>query len=506
MKNYHCRYNASFEVLLFASILLLFCQCNLDAEIYSTSTKIKLDQEHKLNNKAINSSTQSINRYSSNLRKLTTANFDFNKDEMLLNVSLKNEEDDFIALKNVDVGFVVPLLPYEGRDDPKFDIANIILAEYSRNGISIPIQKANEEFASIDNSAGLFNSDGEYFFKNNEYKPNPGVLPKRINLVNNCLRPRLWEMSANDAVGEMYHAWLELDDQLYKQMLSAQTGLSQEKIPNDFNNPSYFEKVAINFDKLRKTKSSLGTFEVNYNAEKELGSYSSQDSRRKVQRKFYDIKRDTNTLKVKLQSELKDGDIYSMFSFEEPGIYNPKVRTDLVFKRQWTNAEVSFVAPLTFYSEDQDFFPSDYLEIILKDENESEAIVIGNIPMSLLSFKNDFVIPSFGAGVLLSSELIERRLLRKQKGPHPSFAYLTKIDGDNHYIQNNHLTGLEQIFLRPIQKEDGVYLRCTIVSYERITDLIELDIKIPPLKDTFFKNHTAYSPPIFETYQDDNTL
>ncbi len=500
-------FRSSVYCLFQVTLLSLVClSCNNEDQSSINALDVKLDLEHTINDKTINSSTQSLNRYSSTLRNLKKAYFDYSSQEKNLSVKLTDEADQFLEIRNVDIGFVVPLLPYSGVNDSKFDIANVILAEYSRNGISIPIQKSNQSFATIDHSPNLFNDKGEYVFEGGEYKPNPGVLPKRINLVNNCLRPRLWELGANDAVGEMYHAWVELDESTYYQMLADQSGLSINSIPKDFDNPVYFDNVRLDLGLLCAPKKDVGIYPVSYNSDKELGSYSSQDSRRKVQRKFYNIKRGDIQLEARYQSELKDGDKFSMFTFEEPGIYNPQVRNELTFERKWATAEISFVEPKTYYSKTQEFLPSEYLQITLFDEGRNQSMVIGNIPMALLSFKNDFVIPSFGVGVLMASELIERRLLRKEKGPRPSFAYLTEFRENDHYIQNNHAVGLEQIFLRPIQKEDGVYLRCTVVSYERITDLLEFEILIPELEQTFLSNNESYSPPIFETYQDDNTL
>lgn len=485
---------------------LLFFNCKNEKKIQSQLIKIKLDQEIQKNAKAINSSTQSINRYASNLRKLQTASLEFNPNENKLNLLIANEGEEFFKIKNIETSFLTPLLPYEDITSSQFDIANIILAEYARNGISIPIQLTNNEFAYVETSQNLFNDKGEYIFEKGIYQPNKGVLPKRFNVVNNCLSPGLWEVSANDAVGEMYHAWMTLDSEFYKKILAYQTGVQVESIPNNFHDPKYFDNVILDATKLRSIIKVIGDYDIHYNSEKELGSYSSQDSRRKVQRKFYDIRRNDSIIDAKMQSDLQNGDVYSMYTFQEPGVYNPNVRNNVSFQRLWERAKVAYVEPLTFYSKDQEFFSSNYIEITLTNASNTQAIVIGNIPLSLLSFKNDFVIPSFGVGVLKSSELIERRLLRKQKGPRPSFAYLTKVKEGKHYIQNNHLTGLEQIFLRPVQKEDGIYLRCTIVSYERITDLLEFEIKIPELQETFVKNNERYSPPIFETYQDDNTL
>ena len=47
------------------------------------------------------------------------------------------------------------------------------------------------------------------------------------------------------------------------------------------------------------------------------------------------------------------------------------------------------------------------------------------------------------------------------------------------YVANNHELGLEQIYLRPVRRGDDVLLRVTLVAYERIVDILEVDVKLP---------------------------
>ena len=495
-----------------ALLLIVFATYSCgNQEIHTKSSKLTsnvlLDQEIKVSeNKVVNSSTQSINRYSSNLRDLNVATFEHFQDKKMLDFSFGNADGANLSIKNIDIEFICPQLPYADIQQDKFDIANLVLSEYSRNGIGIPIQNNNTMFAQVTYSPELFNEKGEYIFEGGKYQPNPGVLPKRISLVNNCLRPGLWEFSASDAVGEMYHSWFELDQSFYFDIIANQTGIEKAKIPNDFNDPTIFDKVELQLDRLRSIDSQIGEYNIQYNSDKVLGGYSTQDSRRKVQRKFFEIERNDEPVEITQQVQLKDGDKFSMFSFQEPGIYDPKNRMKMEFNRSWESAEIYKSTPKTLYDPKQEFLPSDYLEIKIFNIDKSEAIVLGNIPSALLSFKNDFVIPAFGAGVFLASEPIERRLLRTTVGPHPSFAYLASIEDEKMYMVNNHLFGYEQIFLRPIQKGDDIYLRITLVSYERITDLIEFEVKVNNMKEEIIRNNANYKPPIYETYQDDNTL
>ena len=133
-------------------------------------------------------------------------------------------------------------------------------------------------------------------------------------------------------------------------------------------------------------------------------------------------------------------------------------------------------------------------------------IVAGNIPLSLLTPQKDFAIPAFGAGVLPASELVERRYLRTAQGPAPAYAYLASVDGDDLTMINNHQRGYEQLYLRPVWRGEELFLRLTIVSYERITDICEVDIPVPELAAQIQQAAANYQPPIYETYVDDNLL
>jgi len=489
--------------------LLQACQNQLqEVKKKSAVSAVTLDQEIKISeNKVINSSTQSINRYSSNLRAFNSVKFSHDQLNKKLDFAFEDSENGkFLQINNIDIEFICPQLPYSEIKQDKFDIANLILAEYSRNGIGIPIQESNNMFAQVKFSEELFNNKGEYIFEDGKYKPNAGVLPKRLSVINNCLRPGLWEFSASDAVGEMYHSWFEVDKDFYFEIIENQTGISKDKIPNNFDDPKHFDNVEIALNRLRDLGSQIGVYKVKYNSQKVLGSYSSQDSRRKVQRKFFEIERDDETIEVNTQVDLVDGDMFSMFSFQEPGIYDPDNKMKLEFNRKWRTAEIFNTNPKTRYSDEQVFLSSDYIELQIFDEEKTQAIIIGNIPLSLLSFKNDFVIPAFGTGVFQASEAIERRLLRTTEGPHPSFAYLASIEDNSYKMVNNHLFGYEQLFIRPVEKGEDIYLRVTLVSYERITDLIEFEITVNNMRDVIMKNNDSYQPPIYETYQDDNTL
>jgi hypothetical protein len=145
--------------------------------------------------------------------------------------------------------------------------------------------------------------------------------------------------------------------------------------------------------------------------------------------------------------------------------------------------------------------------VIVYSKDESQAIVIGNVPLSLLVFQHDYIIPAFGVGVLPASELIERRHLRIKDGPKPHYAYLANHRDGKFFGLNNHKYGIEQVFLRPFKKEGKVFLRIILVSYERITDLLELEVPLESdLADKINDISSHFKTPLFRSYEDNNIL
>jgi len=145
-------------IVLLLFVLLTSCSNDKSgsSSAVRSSIKVELDREIKVGEKVINSSTQSLNRYSSKLRGLTEAHFEHRVSDKKLNFALRNSEtNSFLDIDNIDIEFICPQLPYADIKQDKFDIANLILAEYSRNGIGIPIQE-NDLYASVKHSDDLF--------------------------------------------------------------------------------------------------------------------------------------------------------------------------------------------------------------------------------------------------------------------------------------------------------------------------------------------------------------
>ncbi|MEM1218449.1 MAG: hypothetical protein AAGH79_06035 [Bacteroidota bacterium] len=494
-------------------VVLSSCQSSLPPEAVD-GLPILLDQEVSLDStKALNSGTQSLNRYFSILRSFEQVQMEYLPTDGIVELKMtKPSGEAGLQVKQINADFLVPLLPYNhGGEADAFDLSNLVLAEYARNGVNLSYQPNNDQFGFFNSPSEVFDEEGEFVYTiEGTVAPNPEVKPKRFSVVNNCLDPGLWELSASDAVGEMYHGWFQVPPSLYYRMIQGQNELqnSVESIQAFMENPQTMEEIPLALDRLRKVQSDLPSAQATVAADKQLGGYSTQDSRRKIQRGFFQVLREEEPVAIETFSDLQPGDVFDLHSFQPPGIYNHKERTQVPYRPEWETVNFRLVEPNTSYGGRHDGFGEHgYLEIELVHTQSKERMIAGNIPISLIVFSEDYKIPAFGAGVLSSSELIERRHIRLQQGPYPHYAYLAEERNGNLYLKNNHPAGYEQIYLRPFEEEGQLYLRLTVVSYERIIDLLEFNIPVPEeLAKRIRAASSTYKPPIYEVYTDTNIL
>ena len=475
---------------------------------------VKLDQEDLKDGSPLNPSTQSINRYNSKLRDFDKVEVDIKEDNHTFALTLTKKDDARkIFVEGVNLNYLVPLLPYEHKDKPDdFDLANLMLAEYARNGISLSHQKSNTKFGVFNSTEGMFNNNAEYIYEGGKILPNSSLKPKRLSITNNCLKPGLWEVAATDSVGEMYHGWFNFPKKSYFNMVRlannikiSDWGLSRAlKYRDDLSN------VNVDLDRLRKEGEIFTDTKAIYNADKRIGSYSTQDSRRKSQQGYYKVSRNGKDEKFGMFSELQSGDQFRMHKFISPGIYSATDHQIVTHDPSWDHMVIKEVSPLTKYPGGKNALdPFGYIEVSLLKNNNSEAIVVGNIPVSLLVFQDDYRVPAFGAGVLSASEIMERRFLRVSEGPVPHYAYqVRKNEGSDKWgLVNNHVTGYEQIYLRPFEEDGKLYLRMTVVSYERIVDLLEVEVEVDGvLAQRIHQASSQYQPPMFRVYRDANII
>jgi hypothetical protein len=253
----------------------------------------------------------------------------------------------------------------------------------------------------------------------------------------------------------------------------------------------------------------IGTFPVANNLGKALGGYSTQDSRRKVQRKFYKVERAGNEVAINTFADMKAGDVFQFVSFIPPGIYTKRTLRAVPWEPIWTTATLAEVTPRTRFGREPS--PHRYragaLELTLRSGDGKRAIVVGNLPIDLLVFQEDYDVPGFGVGVLRASEPIEKRHLFLRDGPAPVYAYSADVDGDTLTIANNHEQGLEQIYVRPYKRGEDVWLRVTLVAYERIVDILEVEVKLPDELARKVSDASAhYERPLWRSFSDSNLL
>jgi hypothetical protein len=332
-----------------------------------------------------------------------------------------------------------------------------------------------------------------------------------MSLVNNCLFPGLWELSASDSVGEMWHAWMTLPAHGYFELVRAVDGIDagDDELKDVLDYHKTIPRVPLELDRLRAVGRELGTVPVAVDAARALGSYSTQDSRRKVQRKFYRVERAGKEIAVGTFGDLRPGDQFQFFSFVPPGIYTKKTLRAVPYEPIWTTATLREVTPRTRFSATPSKHPyrAGALELTLRSGDGKRAIVVGNVPIDLLVFQEDYDVPGFGVGVMRASESIEKRHLFLRDGPAPVYAYAADVDGEALVLANNHELGLEQIYLRPYKRGGDVMLRVTLVAYERIVDIVEVELKAPDeLARKIVDASAHYQRPLWRSFSDSNLL
>jgi hypothetical protein len=499
-----------------AALLFLLEGCRRSPDLTLARVPLALDREERLADQPLSASTQSVNRYRSVLSRFDAVDVQATLDRGGRRLRVRFDEQGrpspLVSYENVDLDFLVPRLDYpHARRLEAFDRVNLMLAEYSRNGVELAGQSDNRAYGYFRAEGNaLFNDAEEYAFADGRVVPNGGTRPKRMSLVNNCLFPGLWELSAADSVGEMYHAWLSLPEAGYFQLVRAANDIdaSDEELRAALGYQKEIPRVPIALDRLRAPGRAFGSFAARVNLDKPVAGYSTQDSRRKVQRKFYQVLRDGQEIQPRTFAELRPGDQFKFFSFVPPGIYTKREPRIVPYEPIWTRAELTEVTPKTqFAAPSPHPYSHGALELTLRSADGARALVMGNIPIDLLVFQEDFDIPGFGVGILRASEPIEKRYLYLKEGPAPVYAYSAFVREGRLELANNHDQGLEQIYLRPFRRGEQVVLRVTLVAYERIVDTLELEIELPDeLEQRILKASAGYQRPLWRSFSDTNLL
>jgi hypothetical protein len=452
-------------------------------------------------------STQSLLRTHSRLESVNEVTVHLEDGVEKATVHLRaDDEGRLLDFHNIPIRQLVPRLHYQPANPPdRMDALALMLAEYSRNGISVPWGRPGDSMAHFRTPL-----DGRVPWKlrgDYDFEPNPDYRPQRAAVINNCLAPGLWELSAADRSGEIYHAWFQFPENEYFQVVAEVNGLPEDFVAAAL--PWNEEEAPLDLERLRRRSKELGS--VSIRSVDEEVSFSSQDSRRKLHKDYVLYEADGEMRSARRLSDLQNHPVW-MSSFMPPGLYSSKqeerTRFDFGFLGEPVAAILYEVEPLTSYAFDLEKkakpAQETYLELVIDFAN-GEKLIVGNLPTHLLVRQEDYVLHGFGVGILPASGFAERRRFLIEEGHKPSYAFLVRPEGDQLLALNSHGRGLEQVFLRSRPGAASPHFTLTLSSYERIVDLARFEIGMPAeLVEAQTAHSNRYIPPIYFNYRDDN--
>ncbi|BBM87374.1 hypothetical protein [Candidatus Uabimicrobium amorphum] len=467
----------------------------------SITIKVNPNMEDMLNNERYTPSTQSFLRGKHWLEDVGEITICADHDATSVEFHNAKDHKHRLSLKNIPLRLLVPRLHYKVEIADDFDAFNLMMAEYSRNGISVPVGSGGDSIAHFETN---FEFSAPWKLKKDyEFEANPHFRPLRMGITNNCLSPGLWELNATDRAGEIYHSWFNMPENVYINTLASVNGVRR-----DFAKKAlewHTKNIALKLERLRKLEKDLGKHPIKF-VDGVIG-FSSQDSRRKLHKNYVKVEKAGVDIAPKYRREFVDYPV-KMSDFIAPGKYSCKKNQefDFGFLKQPIDAQVQMVKPQTHYNMETFLTQNSgepYIEITI--DLGKEKIIIGNLPLFLVVQQEDFQIHGFGVGVLSNSDFAERRKILIEKGPHPSFAYLAVWESEKLFALNSHDRGLEQIFIRAYPFTKNPYWEITITSFERIVDIVKYQIQIPKsLQQQVKKYTTQYITPSYFGYRDDN--
>lgn len=424
-------------------------------------------------------------------------------------LDLRSGADGYrMGIRGLALDQIVPRLHYRPASPPDaFDAYNLMLAEFARNSLSVPVGKPGDRMAHFETDleeAVPWTLEGDYRFV-----PNPLVRPVRMSVINNCLAPGLWELSAADRTGEIYHAWFDMPGDLYYGLVAETNGVSEAFVAEALGWSD--RPVPLDLGRLRTVVASVGRTAGTLVVDEPVG-FSSQDSRRKLHKHYVEVGEQGAWRSPGRLGELTAGTC-RFSNFVAPGKYALADRKpfDFRFLRDVRGVDVIRVRPLTDYGWRRHrgrAAPSPHAEsecLELQFDLGDHVVVIGNLLMPLLVPQEDYVLNGFGVGILDSGGLAERRRYLIEQGPPPSHAYLCRREGDGLIGLNSHDFGIEQIFVRTHSDAAEPWWEITITSYERIVDIVKYRVIIPESLRRPLRQHAlAYISPLYRTYRDDN--
>lgn len=492
-------------IKLFLILLICFFQTSCKSEAFLITAPLKLNAEDlTIDGKRLTPITQSFLRGAHKLESAEEIVIDTGRTGDI-RLSLTSKDNSIkVSFESLDLEQLVPRLNYRLKSPPdSFDAFNLMLAEYSRNGVSVPQGTPSDLFAhfeAVGTGGAPWSLSGDYKFEANSI-----FQPLRLGIVNNCLDSGKWEVFAEDSAGEFFHGWFDFPLEIYFNFAASTNDLPVEFVKKAL---TWSETpTPLILDRLRELIKNIGTTPVKV-LDAPIG-YSNQSSRKKIQQGFVQRKTDKSWTAPKTLLDVSSSKI-RVPSFVSPGKYSAKEHRefDFGYLRTVKNATIRTVKPKTAYPALRTYFfdsetEANHIEIELHLQNRN--IIIGNLPIALLVEQEDFAIHGFGVGILPAEDFAERRKILLSSRLKPTYAYLLSGDQTAKLALNTHLEGLEQIYIRTKPFDDTPHWEITITSYERIVDLIRYKVEIPDELVEQSRDATiAYSSPLFFTYRDDN--
>ena len=344
--------------------------------------------------------------------------------------------------------------------------------------------------------------------------PNAGARPKRMSLVNNCLFPGLWELSASDSVGEMWHAWMTLPPHGYFELVRAVDGIDapDAELADVLDYHKTIPTVAIDFARLRTgRRASSGRSPSPSTRARRSAATRRRTRGARCSASSTASSARGKTIAAQTFGELQPGDVFQFFSFVPPGIYTQKTLRAVPYEPIWTTATLREVTPRTRFGDG----PSPHT---LRDGRARGDAALGR-RQARGRRRQPADRPPRVPGGLRRARLRRRRHARvgadreappvpratgrRRSTPTPPTSTATRCTSPT-----TTSSGSSRSTCARCGAATTCCLRVTLVAYERIVDILEVDVKLPDELAQARSSPPAprYQRPLWRSFSDSNLL
>lgn len=340
--------------------------------------------------------------------------------------------------------WVLPRLDYAvGRRPDDFDAFNLMLAEFARMGVQVPLAGDASEAT-------------------------------RVLVANNCLEAGLWEVSVQNSDGRVLHGWFDFPRAAYLELVARLGGLPQDFVAGALSWRT--AGVRPRLERLRRVVQELGESPLTLDPAFAFESVDQEQTLKQTKSKF----RAGRVGHGASYPVLADLEVPVRFAdFIPPGRYTPRTRRsfDLSFLLHPGRARLRRVAPRVEVPGGRAMAPGEYLELEL--ELGELRLVLGNLPLDRLRAGEDMRIHGFGVGVPGPRMRARDHRSDEELGRPPCFAYLLEGRGRGARAVNTHARGLETLDLH-LAAGATPRLEVIVGSFERMTSLVRYRVALPP--------------------------